>query len=225
MNRFLTFIAAALLLAHQNTAAATLSTMAMPDAGYDLVTWNTWKAQSFSLAATTAPGAVLSVSLSLEVVVPNANFVVRVVGSTGTPARPDISDIRAELRPVAMPVGVAVAVVTFASDSGFTSPPLAAEATYWLVAGMTGEDFNQPLPAGLVRWHYAGTYGQDAGAQPGWTVGSTIASSDTAGGDWVPVTGTPYLFDLTAVPVPVPEPSAAALLPVTALCYPRRRTS
>ena len=223
MNRFVSFLAAALLITAHHAAAATLSTITMPVAGSDLVTWNTWKGQSFSLAATTSPSAVVSVTLRLEVIVPNVNFVVRVVGSAGTPGRPDISDVRAELRPVGLPPGTAVVPLTFTADPVFTFPPLEADATYWLVAGMTGADYDQALPAGLVRWHYASTHGQDPGAQSGWTVGNSVASSDTAGGDWMPAIETPFLFEMTAVPVP--EPAITAMLLAPALVLFRRRRS
>lgn len=221
MNRFAHLIAAALLFTVHHASAATISTMTMTSAGSDLVTWNTWKGQSFSLNATTMPSAVVSVTLRLEVIVPNATFVVRIVGSMGTPGRPDMSDVRAELRPAALPPGTAVALVTFASDPVLTFPALEADATYWLIAGMTGADLDQSTPAGLVRWHYTGTHGQDPGAQTGWMVGTSVASSDTEGGDWVPVIETPFQFEMTAVPVP--EPATAAILLAPALVFLRRR--
>ena len=223
MNRFVPLILAAVVLMAHQASAATLSTLAAPDGGHDLVTWNTWKGQSFTLAATTSPSAVISVTLRLEVLAPNANFVVRIVGSSGTPGRPDMADIRAELRPVALPVGTAVALVTFARDPVLTFPALEADATYWLIAGMTAADYDQPTPAGLVRWHYAGAQGQDPGAETGWTVGHSVATSDTEGGDWVPVIETPFQFEMTAMPVP--EPAAATMLLAPSLVFLRRRRS
>lgn len=223
MTRLYPLIATALLCVAGRSAAATLSTMTMPSAGHDLVTWNTWKGQSFSTLATMAPAAVTSVTLRLEIIVPNASLVVRVVGSGGTPGIPDMSDVRAELRPVAPPTGTAVAPVTFAGDPAVTFPPLEAGATYWLVAGMTAEDFSRDSPAGLVRWHFTAVQGQDPGGEPGWAVGSAIASSGTAGTDWLPMVETPFQFSLTAVPVP--EPAGCGLLLSSAFLVLRRRRS
>lgn len=212
------------LMAAAPLPAATLGTLSLSSAGSELVTWNTWKAQSFSTTtdALTSP-VVSSVTLRLEVIVPNAYLIVRVVGSGGSPGRPDLSDVRAELRPTAMPGDTAVTSVTFANDNLLTFPPLESGTTYWLVAGITQEDNDQPSPAGLVRWRFAATQGQDPGADPGWTVGSSIASSGTAGADWNPAVETPMIFEMTTVPVPVPEPTAGGLGLVGCLFLMHRR--
>lgn len=210
------------LMFAQGASAATLGTATLPSSGNDLVTWNTWKAQSFTMSDITVPSIIESVSLSLEVVVPNANFVVRVVGSTGTPGRPNMTDIRAELRPTAPLAGTAVTLLSFESDPAATFPALQPDATYWLIAGMTAADFDESSPAGIVRWYYTGTHGQSPGAQDGWKVGGMVASSDTEGGDWAPVNETPFLFTITAIPV-IPEPGSCGLLLSTAVFFLRRR--
>jgi hypothetical protein len=224
MNHFSKLIAVAFLFASGPAVAATLATLPSPSAGHDLVTWNSWKGQSFVLSTTATSCVVISATLSLEVVVPNANMVVRVVGSTGTPGQPNMSDIRAELRPMAWPTGTAVVPLTFTSDPAKTFPALEADAVYWLVAGMTSEDVEQTSPAGLVRWHYAGAHGQTPGAEPGWAVGTKVASSNTAGDEWYPVTETPFLFSVTAIPIPEPSTLAFCLAPVI-LVMRRRRSN
>ena len=216
------FLVSALLATVHPASAATLSTLSMAGAGFVLVTWNTWKSQSFSLSAPAVSSEVVSLTLRLEVIVPNANFVVRIVGSRATPGRPDMSDVRAELRPSSMPSGTAVQTVSFARDPGLIFPPLEADTTYWLIAGMTDQDYDQPTPSGLVRWHYAGAPGQAPGAESGWAVGTAVASSGTAGENWVPVIQTPFLFSMTAMPVPEPVTSAM-LVSAALLVFHRRR--
>jgi hypothetical protein len=218
---FLGLTAAILFASHG--LGATLSTSTLSDAGYDLVTWNTWKGQSFTLAANTAPSMVTSVTLRLEVIVPNATMIVRIVGSGSAPGQPNMADIRAELRPAALAAGTAVEQITFESDPGQAFPPLDPDATYWIVAGMTDQDNDQALPAGLVRWHYAGAHGQDPSAEPGWAVASKVSSSGTAGTDWISSTETPYSFSMVAVPIPEPA-TASMLLSVALVSLGRRRS-
>jgi hypothetical protein len=217
--KFHLLLVASFLWACEASTAATLSTLSAASAGNDLVTWNTWKGQEFKLSATATSSQITDVSLRLEIVVPNINFVVRIVGSQGSPGKPNMNDIRANLLPTTALSVTALATITFETDPLTSYPPLDPEGSYWLIAGMTAADFDQTNPAGLIRWHYAGANGQDAGAAPGWTVGSLVAYSDTEGGDWVPSVAEPYLFNLTAVAVPEP----VSLLGLTVLAMLRRR--
>jgi hypothetical protein len=209
------------LLGCGGAAAATLSTLSKASTGNDLLTWNTWKGQEFKLDATATSSQITSVSLRLEILVPNLNFVVRIVGSQGSPGKPNMADIRASLLPITSLATTALATITFEANPSTSYPPLDPESSYWLIAGMTDPDFEQANPAGLIRWHYAGTNGQDAGATPGWTLGSQIAYSDTAGGDWFPSAAEPYLFSITATPVPEPTSLLGAV--VLAMQLRRRR--
>jgi len=221
MRYFSTITAGILLAFCQPVSAATLSTFGMASAGYDVVTWNTWKGQEFALDMVATTSRVISVTLGLEIVVPNASFVVRVVGSEGTPGRPNMADIRAELRPVNLPSGSDFGEVVFESEPLFKFSDLGPDATYWIVAGMTAPDYDHGSPAGLVRWHYASVPGQDAGATVGWTTGPQIAYAETGGADWVPSTESPYSFTITAIPVP--EPGSLLLLGAASCLSLRRR--
>jgi hypothetical protein len=217
------FVSAAFfLLAILPARAATLSTLMLTDAGYDIVSWNTWKGQAFRLGAESPASQVDSLTLKLEVVVPNASMVLRIVGNTPGSNTPDITDVRGEFRPsVPMNAGTVVVLMTFDRDTQQTFPPLETGATYWLVAGMSAADDDQAQPAGMVRWHYAGTHPSAPASAQQWTVGPQVAVSGTAGGGWTSSTETPFLFDLTATAVP--EPGVTFLAAAAGLFFNRRR--
>jgi hypothetical protein len=214
--------AACSLLAAPSAGAATLSTLSLADAGYDIISWNTWKGQSFHLGSQSPVSLVDSLTLKLEVVVPNANMVLRVLGNTPGTNTPDTTNIRGEFRPAhPMNAGTAVVLVTFERDAQQTFPPLEADGTYWLVAGMTAADDDQIQPAGVVRWHYAATHPAAPASSQQWGVGQQVAFSGTAGSAWSSTVETPFLFDLTASPIP--EPGSTLLLAAAGLLLNRRR--
>lgn len=201
--------------------AATLSTISLPDDGYDVITYNSWKGQSFTLGTSADIGKLTKAQFQLEIVVANISLVARIVGSTPGTGTPDMSDVYTQLTPTNPNPGSNLQPVLFEEDQTIASKALAAGATYWLVIGMTAVDNEQSSPAGIVRWHYAATNGQGSGAPAGWNVGAKTAVSGTGGAAWSASTTTPYLFDVTLVP----EPGLAALLLPAALLTLRRRRS
>ena len=203
--------------------AATLATLSLADDGHDLVTYNSWKGQSFSLSTTAETGKITAATFRLEIVIANTKLVARVVGSVAGTGAPDMSDVYTQLRITTNPTGTTLQPVFFQEDPEITSRLMVQGATYWLVIGMTDEDHEQASPAGLIRWHFASTNGQDPDAPAGWQVGVMTAASGTAGSNWSPVATTPYLFDVTLTPAPIPEPGLAALLLPAALFSFRRR--
>ena len=188
-------------------AAAVLGTLHQPATGYEVVSYNTWQATSFSLAATAASYRVRHVSLHIAQVVPNAHLVLRITGSAL--GRPDNADVRAVLRlPATLPT--APGAVTFTASAS-PDPLLLPGQTYWLVLGITALDHDEPLPAGLARWSYAATSAADSPGAAGWSVGCCTASSGTGGEDWQPAANTPCLFAISARPPGALAPAAPGI--------------
>lgn len=204
-------------------AHASLSTLSLPDGGYEVVSWNTWKAQSFSIGASGVASLVTDVSLKLENVVANTHFQLFIAASAANTNVPDLSAVMAELRPAPGQTTVGGALTSMAFSVDQTKPLLALqpETTYWLIAGSTAADDDSALPAGLVRWHFSSTNGQDPGGTDGWSVGGRVAYSDTEGKNWVSSPETPYSFGITAVPIP--EPSGAMALTFAGVMFLNRR--
>lgn len=201
--------------------AATLSTLALEDAGYDLVSYNSWAGQSFTLTTTADTGKIQKTTVLLEIIVPNGNLVVRIVGSIPGSAEPDMSNVYSQLSLVKPSTGASLQPVLFEEDLAFASKEISAGATYWIVIGMTGEDMEQTNPSGIVRMHYAKTSSQSPDAPIGWNVGDMIATSGTGGVNWSTSTNSPYLF--SAEIAVVPEPGITSLLIVAGLLSLRRR--
>lgn len=204
------------------TSAATLATTNLTDDGYDVVTYNTWKGQSFTLTPSAHPGNILSVTLQLEVITPNSNLAVFIVGRESGSGVPDLAQNFARLDQTSTVSGTLPQPVTFTLNSAASANPIEPGNTYWLVVGMTAPDLEEDNPSGLIRWHYAGTQGQDSGAEPGWSVGTRTAESGTAGQNWSASVQTPYLFEMTAAIVPEPA-TASLILPAALLAFRRRR--
>lgn len=204
------------------TSAATVSTTQLTDAGYDVVTLNTWKGQSFTLSPDAFAGKIVSVTLKLEVITPNSNLAVFIVGRESGSGVPDLAQDFARLDQTTILTGNQPQPVTFTLNSGMAANPIEPGETYWLVLGMTAPDLEEDNPSGLIRWHYAATQGQDSGAEPGWSVGTRTAESGTAGQNWSASGQTPYLFEMTATIVPEPA-TASLILPAVLLAFRRRR--
>jgi hypothetical protein len=187
--------------------ASVLGTLSGTPAGQDVVSYNTWQATSFHIAADAGSYRVREVRLHLAQVVPNANLLLRITGSTS--GKPDNRDVRAVLRiPAMLPAAAGVTVFTAAS---VPDPLLLPGQTYWLTLGVSALDDEQPLPAGLFRWSYATTSTADTPSAKGWSVGLSTAASGTAGSEWVVSTNTPYLFSISARPPVYAPPSAPAI--------------
>lgn len=203
-------------------SAATLATSSLPDDGFDVVTYNTWKGQSFTLSPEAAAGEITSVTLKLEVITPNFSLAAFIVGSLPGSGVPDLSQAYARLGLETPPSGTGAQPVTFTLETAAATSPVTPGATYWLVLGILEQDFEQDNPSSLVRWHYADRQGENPGAEPGWTVGTRTAESGTAGQNWSASVQTPYLFDMTFTPVPEPA-SGSLLLPAALVLFRRRR--
>jgi hypothetical protein len=197
------FFAAVLLPWGSGCMGAALGTLAQSAAGSDVVSYNGWQAQSFSLSAAAGSYRVRRVTLHCQQVVPNASLVLRLTGSAG--AVPNFSDVRASLTiPESLPSAAGpVAFIPAAAPD----PVLLPGQTYWLVLGVTALDNEQPLPAGVFRWSYGAGAAADAPAAAGWTLGGQTATSGTAGSAWTAAANTPYLFSIDARPPVFAPPS------------------
>lgn len=200
---------ASIALCGGNLYAGTLSTLSLADAGYDVISYNSWSGQAFTLTTTAETGKITQASFQLEIVVPNRNLIVRIVGATPGTAAPDMSNVYSQLNPTNPDAGVTLQAVLFEPDSSFCNKDLTADATYWVLLGMTGEDLDQTSPSGIVRWHYGSTAGQNPDGPSGWNVSALTAASGTGGINWSTATNTPYLF--AASVTVVPEPGHTAL--------------
>jgi hypothetical protein len=189
------------------SAAAVLGTLQQASAGYDVVSFNSWQASSFTLADNAGTYRVRQVKLHLAQIMPNANLILRITGSKF--GRPDNADVRAELQiPASLPV--TAGAVNFEASAS-PDPLLVPGQTYWLVLGISALDLDEAQPAGLVRWSYAATSAADAPSAAGWSIGNNTASSGTNGSDWQASANTPYLFAISARPPSAAVPSAPGI--------------
>ena len=114
------------LLATAVSAAAVLGTLEQSSAGYDVVSYNSWQASSFSLAENAGTYRVRQVSLHMVQMVPNANLVLHITGSAF--GRPDNAGVRAVLRlPATLPA--VPGIVTFTASAS-PDPLLLPGQTY-----------------------------------------------------------------------------------------------
>jgi hypothetical protein len=200
----------ALVALLQGAPAATISTLPSPHDGFTDATWNHWVGQAFQI--TTAPATVVSVSLPIIITAPNANFVVRVVGSTSSnPNVPDMANVRATLyHSDAFVQNNAVQIIVFTLQPGQPVQVLDADTRYWLIMGATDPDFNEANSAGLAKWSYTNTNALPVGPSDAAALLNFVAESGTAGTGWTALPQSPQRFGLELTPVP--EPGTACLL-------------
>lgn len=207
-------------LVTDSISAAVISTASLTPGGTDLVTWNSWKGQSFSIAEGQAPVRVIAANLTMDVVMPNRYVTVRVVGANPGDGTPNMEDIRAELFTSQQQQGAMGTQLSFEAPPDQILP-IMESGNFWLIVGMTEVDLDEATPSGLLGWHFSTTHGQDVTTTPGWSVGRSIAISGTSGSGWIIAEETPFLMSITAVTVP--EPSSAFGLAGGALLLLRRR--
>lgn len=195
-----------LLLLAIRAKGGVLSTLQQQQAGEDVVTYNTWQSTSFSIAEGAGSYRLRSVTLQLEQLVANANFFVRVTGSTPL----GVPDNEAVIAEFAIPADLRSGAVTLPVKPD-PDPLLLPGQTYWLTLGITALDNDQPLPAGLYRWKYAATNQQDSPSAQGWTLGCCSASSSTGGTNWSAAAVTPFLFSIQARPPSAVAPNSPSI--------------
>lgn len=211
-------------------AATVISTINSTHAGFTDASWNKWVGQAFEIVSGINPGPtpgalVTSVSIPLIVYEPNANFVVRVVGSMpNSPNIPNMEDIRAVLTSSASQVqNTTVQVINFAPKPGEPVNPLGLENRFWVILGVTEPDSEQTNSAGRYGWSYTDTMASAPAVGDGAAILNVGAESSTAGAGWAVFTQSPQRVSITLVAVP--EPGVISLLLMTSGLMFRRSRS
>lgn len=178
----------------QAHAATVVSNLSEPNLNVTSLGFSSWQGSSF----TTGNGSynLDFVNLFLGEQTASSNFFVRLYSNnSGVPGT-----ILTSFTPNA-PITTTLAVNQFNPSSVV---PLAANSTYWLVAGVSAND------GGSYSWGYTSSFNETGVS--GWTIGNGYDFSSSQGTTWVadPNAG-PYQFSVNATegdPPLVPEPSS-----------------